>query len=451
MPFWTVIPFIGILLSIALGPLINAHWWERNLKWVSLGWALIFALPFIFMVGTHQAAHAILHVYVLDYIPFMILLTALFVVSGGIVIHGSLHGSPWVNTTLLGVGTLLASWIGTTGASMLMIRPVLRANAWRKSQAHVVIFFIFLVSNIGGALTPVGDPPLFLGFLKGVPFFWTFCLVGPMLLCVTILLTVFWFLDRYHVRHDPPPLNLEPIPLNVRGEYNLLFLAGIVGAIIMSGMFSKHTFFFDAVTGLPRGLRLMDGQEPLIWPYLNLCRDGLILMMAALSLKFTPHALRQDNKFTWGPIKEVGYLFAGIFMTIVPALAILAVKGASLGVDTPAKFFWASGILSSFLDNAPTYLTFLSAAGGYFGSHPELLSGALVHTDLGTVTAKVLMAVSAGSVFMGANSYIGNAPNFMVRSIAEENSCKMPSFFGYMLWSGMILLPTFALVTWVFF
>ncbi|NLK52253.1 MAG: sodium:proton antiporter [Syntrophomonadaceae bacterium] len=460
LPVWSVIPFVGMLLSIAFFPLFQPHWWEKNMGKVSIFWGIIFVLPFLLAFGSRLAIYKVLHIYILDYFPFIILLVALFTISGGIIVRGTLRGTPLVNGGMLLIGTILASWIGTTGASMLLIRPLLRAIKDRKWKVHTIIFFIFLVSNIGGSLTPLGDPPLFLGFLHGVPFFWTMQLIVPMGVNVLILLLLYLIIDYVLFKketteaqaltpgmHNNPSFNseIDNVPLRVEGLHNLIFLAGVLVAVILSGLLNHYPCFTDPLTGEARGIYLMqvDGHD-LVWPWLNILRDGLMLAMAGLSLKFTARTLRQDNFFTWGPIQEVAKIFAGIFVTMIPALEILQARGAELGVTTPAHFFWATGVLSSFLDNAPTYLTFLSLAGGLGAS-----SGII--TDLGTVAPEILLAISCGAVFMGANTYIGNAPNFMVRSIAEENKVKMPSFFGYMGWSILILIPIFFLDAWLFF
>lgn len=446
LPLWSVFPFVGMLLSIAICPLVNSHWWEHNMGRVSAFWALVFFIPFLIAFGPETAFYKAIEVYLLDYLPFIILLFGLFVVSGGLILRGTLRGTPTVNTVLLLVGTLLASWIGTTGASMLMIRPVIRANEWRRYKAHIIIFFIFLVSNIGGALTPIGDPPLFLGFLRGVPFFWTMRLIVPMGFNVVILLALYYCLDTYYYRKENIPVDTSKnLSLRVEGLQNLLFLGLIVGSVILSGFLAKHPAFANQKTGELYGLPVFKiGEETVVLPYINLIRDLSILLAAYLSLKTTPQIIRRDNRFTWGPIKEVATLFAGIFMTMIPALAILHARGAELGLTKPAHFFWATGALSSFLDNAPTYLVFLTTA-------TSLGATAGVPTTLGIVDPRMLMAVSCGAVFMGANTYIGNAPNFMVRSIAEENKIRMPSFFGYMGWSLAILIPLFILDTLIFF
>jgi len=332
---------------------------------------------------------------------------------------------------------------------MVMIRPVIRANSWRSKKAHVVIFFIFLVSNIGGCLTPVGDPPLFLGFLRGVPFFWTMHLLPIMIFNVVILLLVFFVMDkRYYSKeiaggnlppdsHDP---NAVKEPLKIEGAHNLIFLAMIVGSVILSGILAGTSTFADPTTGELYGLHIFDEVS---MPFTYIIQMAIILLAAFLSNKTTKQIIRKDNNFTYDAIIEVATLFIGIFITMIPALAILNARGASLGLVHPWQFFWASGALSSFLDNAPTYLVFMTTAGSM--NLPGLV------TMVGSIAPELLLAVSAGAVFMGANTYIGNAPNFMVKSIAEYESIKMPSFFGYMGWSIGILIPLFILDTLVFF
>ncbi|KAF0119539.1 MAG: hypothetical protein FD151_1970 [bacterium] len=442
LPLWSVIPFAGILLSIALFPLFAPHFWHNHFPKVSVFWALVFAIPFLMIYG-NEALYEILHIYFIDYIPFIILIWALFTISGGILVKGTLKGTPLVNTIMLLIGTIIASWVGTTGASMLLIRPVLRANAQRKRNAHIVIFFIFLVSNIGGSLTPLGDPPLFLGFLHGVPFFWTFNIFPHMAFVSGILLLVFFVFD--HIIYRKEKVSKESIkgevtePIRVKGLINLIFLGGVLGAVLLSGFWRAPEF---TVFGIHLHIQ-------------NLVRDGLIVLMGILSLVFTAKKLREENEFTWFPIKEVAYLFAGIFMTIIPALAILkagtegSLKFLLETIKEPHHYYWIAGGLSSFLDNAPTYLTFLNfALGNFFPGLPELEG---VHSLIAQ-KAVFLKAISAGAVFMGANTYIGNAPNFMVKSIAEENGIPMPSFFGYMIkYSIPILIPLFVLVTLVFF
>ena len=440
LPLWSVIPFVGILLSIALFPLLAPHFWHGHFPKISALWALLFAVPFL-IVFKGEALYEIMHIYLVDYIPFIILLWGLFAVSGGILVRGRLQGSPMVNTLILLIGTLIASWVGTTGASMLLIRPLLRANKWRRNKIHIVIFFIFLVSNIGGALTPLGDPPLFLGFLHSVPFFWTFTLFPQMLFVSVILLLMFYAFDTYQYKKEEKPEEVEsaPDPLRLEGTINFLFLFGIVVAVLQSGLW--HGISFD-VGGVHMEIQ-------------NLLRDLSIIAMGYLSIRYTSSKIREDNQFSWFPIKEVAYLFAGIFMTIIPALLILkaGAKGnlswLTESVKTPQDYFWVTGILSSFLDNAPTYLTFFNTAlGNFFPGLPEkeAVMKLIAEQEI------YLKAISAAAVFMGAMTYIGNAPNFMVRSIAEEAGIPMPSFFGYLFkYSLLILMPIFVLVSIIFY
>ena len=448
LPLWSVIPFIGILLSIAIFPLAAPTFWHHHFPKISAAWAIIFAVPFL-IVYRGAAFYEIVHIILVDYIPFIIVLWGLFTIGGGIVLRGTLVGTPAVNTVLLLIGTLLASWVGTTGAAMLLIRPVIRANAWRKNKKHIIIFFIFLVANIGGSLTPLGDPPLLLGFIHGVPFFWTLRLIVPMSFVVIILLALFYLLDSYFLKRDgvPHPETGGGDPIRLEGLHNFLFLGGVLALVFMSG-----TLELAEVSILGVHIPLQD-------IYRNL---GIILMLV-LSLRTTRQELRDANGFTWGPILEVAYLFAGIFITIVPALAMLRAgsDGAMAfiidNVEEPWHYFWVTGTLSSFLDNAPTYLTFFNTALGKLqlteGEVSRFLAGNMTSGDLLTRLQAFeifLLAISIGAVFMGANTYIGNAPNFMVRSIAEENKIQMPSFFGYMFWSVLILIPVYILVTFVF-
>ncbi len=442
-PLWTVLPFVGILLSIAIFPLAAPRFWHHHYPKVSLMWALIFALPAL-VAYRGEAAHEILHIYFLDYIPFIILLWGLFTAAGGIVVKGTLAGKPSVNTGILALGTLIASWVGTTGAAMLLIRPILRANMKRKHKVHVVVFFIFLVANIGGSLTPLGDPPLFLGFLHGVSFFWTMNLLPSMTMTALILLGLFFAVDTWYYRREERPAEadtpaVDKVPLSISGLHNLLFLGGIMGAVLMSGVWRPGEI---DILGIHVGIQ-------------NLSRDGLIILMGILSMVTTSKSLREANGFSWEPIREVAFLFAGIFMTIIPALAILkagengSLAGLIAAVREPWQYFWVTGGLSSFLDNAPTYLTFFNTQLGQF--YPGMAEGDAVGRLMAEKTT-YLLALSAGAVFMGANTYIGNAPNFMVKAIAEEAGVAMPSFFGYLLrWSLPILIPVFVLVTLVFF
>ena len=423
LPVAAVLPFVAMLLGIAILPLRWPHFWEshRNKAIFSAVLGLPVAL-WVLVLDPRVVGHT-----VLDYVSFLMLLGALFVISGGIVLRGDLRATPEVNTAFLAAGALVANLIGTTGASVLLIRPLLRTNApERKHIGHIPIFFIFVVSNCAGLLTPLGDPPLFLGYLRGVPFFWTMRLVVEWGFVIGALLGLFYALDRVeYAKEDPVAERAADLrdyqPLGIAGAQNFLYLAGVVAAVLFS-------------PALPEGW-IQDGAR-------------LVAMgaMLALSLATTPEALHRENGFTFGPIQEVAVLFAGIFATMIPALEILRARGAELGVTEPWQFYWLSGALSSFLDNAPTYLTFVALAQGLHQS-----GQAAVDMAGGPVAETLLAAISCGSVMMGANSYIGNGPNFMVKAIAEEQGVAMPSFFGYMAWSCSILVPLFVLVTVIFF
>jgi len=438
LSLWWGLPFAAMLLSIALLPLLAGRLWHHHQGKIAAFWALLLLVPFALRFGVAPTLDAALHTLLHEYLPFVVLLTALYTVSGGIAVRGNLHGSPGQNTLLLAIGTLLASLMGTTGAAMLMVRPVIRANDARRHNAHVLVFFIFLVANAGGALTPLGDPPLFLGFLKGVDFFWTLRhLFAPTALLCALLLTAFYLLDRWYWRHEEPPVRPDPTPdspLTLLGAWNLLWLGVIVAAVLASGLWAPGV----SVHLLGQHLELQ-----------NLLRDATLVTVALLSLATTPWQARHENHFTWGPMIEVAKLFAGIFLTIIPVIAILraGTDGAlaplvrltsdAAGQPLPAAYFWLTGSLSSFLDNAPTYLVFFNLAGG---DAPRLMA-----------EVTTLLAISAGAVFMGAVTYIGNAPNFMVKAIAEHRGIRMPSFFGYLGWSLALLLPSFLLLTAVFF
>jgi Na+/H+ antiporter NhaD/arsenite permease-like protein len=432
-----ILPFAGMLLSIALLPLAAAEIWHHHYGKISLLWALTIIVPMLAFFGFSATFDQLLHTLLLEYLPFIVLIAALFTIAGGILVKGNLHGSPTVNTVLLSTGTLLASIVGTTGASIVLVRPLLRANDDRRHCAHTIIFFIFLVSNIGGSLTPLGDPPLFLGFLKGVKFFWPLTTMwSPMVLAAGILLGLFFLLDSYiyrkegHTPRDPTPDE----PVHILGLQNIVLLGLLVGAVLMSGAVD--------LGDLPVGSFAVD--------IAGLVRDFALVALAYTSLKITTPAIREENRFNWEPVVEVAKLFGAIFVTIIPAIAILRAGATGAlapllrlvshpdGTPDNLMYFWLTGLLSSFLDNAPTYLIFFNTAGG----DAAALQGPLETT---------LVAISAGAVFMGANTYIGNAPNFMVKSIAERHGVAMPSFFGYMGWSGLFLLPTFALITLLFF
>jgi len=431
-----VVPFAGILLSIAIFPLVASDFWHHNFGKISAFWATLFILPFMLSQGWQITLYEVLHVGLLEYIPFIILLLALFTISGGVQLTGSLVGTPIINTAIILVGTLLASWMGTTGAAMLLIRPLLRANKERKYKVHIVVFFIFLVANIGGSLTPLGDPPLFLGFLKGVDFFWTTkAMFLPMLFMVISLLIIFYIYDTIQFKKEEPlPQVSSKEKIGIKGSFNLLLIFGVVCSVLLSGFWKPNIEF----TIYHVHLELQ-----------NIIRDILLLLLAYGSWKFTIKEIREANEYTWFPIQEVAKLFAGIFITIIPAIAILkaGTSGALAGIINSVSsdsgpvnhmYFWLTGILSSFLDNAPTYLVFFNTAGG----DPQVLMGELSQT---------LLAISAGAVFMGANTYIGNAPNFMVKSIAESSGIEMPSFFGYFLYSLIILFPLFGVISLLFF
>jgi Na+/H+ antiporter NhaD/arsenite permease-like protein len=437
---WWGVPFAGILLSIAVLPLLAPALWHHHYGKIALGWAAAFVVPFAATQPFGTVVETMAHVMLAEYVPFLILIGALFTIAGGVLVRGNIHGSPATNTAMLAIGTGIASVTGTTGAAMLMIRPVLRANDERRHNAHVVVFFIFLVANVGGSLTPLGDPPLFLGFLKGVDFFWpTVHLFAPMLLVTAILLVAFYALDTWFYRFDTHlPPKPDPTPdnrLRLDGTFNLVLLAGVVGAVLLSGTWKPGIEF--VVLGTPVPLQ-------------GLVRDAILIGLAAWSWAATPKALREGNDFSWGPILEVAKLFFGIFATIVPVIAMLRAGESGAFADLvrlvtgpdgkpdDTMYFWLTGGLSSFLDNAPTYLVFFNMAGG----DAATLMGPMATT---------LAAISAGAVFMGANTYIGNAPNFMVKAIAEQGGVKMPSFIGYMAWSCVFLIPCFVLVTFVFF
>ncbi len=445
LPLVSVLPFVLLLLAIAVLPLFAGHWWEHNRNKaivVALLSApvLLYFLPIWDPVGLHELAEKLR-----EFTSFILLLGALYVISGGIYIGGSLPGTPLGNTAILALGGVLASVIGTTGASVLLVRPLLCANASRERKVHIVVFFIFIVSNCGGLLTPLGDPPLFLGFLKGVPFEWPLVHLWPQWLLVNgLLLAMFHVMDQVVLNTEErqrPGSQLEQVmqhePVRIEGKRNFLFLLGVVATIYASGR------------GLGRG-----GQP---WPWG--VQEVLMAGLAIVSYWATPAANRERNRFTFGPIMEVAVLFLGIFITMAPALLILnawgkgerLVLGAAFGLDQPWQFFWATGALSSFLDNAPTYLTLAATACGLTGVNVQGSRYLSEFLQQGDDAVALLTAIACGAVFMGANTYIGNGPNFMVKAIAEENGIKMPSFFGYMIYSGLILIPLFVLTTLIFF
>jgi Na+/H+ antiporter NhaD/arsenite permease-like protein len=432
------LPFAGILLTIAAGPLLFPRLWHRHYGKLAFVWSVLTVAPLAALYGLPTALSAFAHAMVGEYLSFIVLLFALYVVAGGILVQGNFAGTPLVNTALLAFGTLIASVVGTTGAAMILIRPLLRANANRLHNVHVVVFFIFLVANIGGALTPLGDPPLFVGFLRGVDFFWTAkAMWFETALAAGLVLAMFVALGWWFYRKDRLVTTVgeatPPLAFAVSGTVNLLLIAGIVAAILGSALW-RPGIVFD-VYGTPLELQ-------------NAARDVLLLMLALLSLVLTPNEHREANGFSWEPIAEVAILFAGIFTCIIPVLAMLdAGKDGSFawlltavtardGSPHEIAYFWLTGGLSAFLDNAPTYLVFFELAGGRAAELMDAL-------------APTLKAISMGAVFMGALTYIGNAPNFMIYAIACERGVKMPSFFGYMAWSAAVLLPVFALITFV--
>jgi Na+/H+ antiporter NhaD/arsenite permease-like protein len=440
LSLWWALPFAGMLLSIATGPVLYPHLWEHHYGKFAAVFAALVVIPLLAVFDSHTVTATLSHTVLLEYLPFILLLLALFTVAGGIYLEGNLHDSAFTNTALLAGGALLASVVGTTGASMILIRPLIRANDDRNFNAHVVVFFIFLVSNVGGSLSPLGDPPLFLGFLRGVDFFWTTThLLMPTLFVGGIVLAVFMVLDVVlHHREGNFPKKADPTPdspLRLHGRANLALLAVIIAAILVSASWKPGVSFTVAGTTL----QLQD-----------MLRDLVFVLVTFASLALTKSEHRAANQFAWGPIKEVAILFAGIFLCIVPVMAMLqagangafaplvALVTRADGTPNISAFFWLTGGLSSFLDNAPTYLVFFELAGG----DAKVLM---------TTGAATLAAISAGAVFMGANTYIGNAPNFMVYAIARDAGVRMPSFFGYMLWSGAILVPVFLLTGWVFF
>ncbi len=406
LPLGAVIPFVGLLLSIALLPLRAPRFWEshKNKGLVAFLWSLPVAAYFLL-----NAPHELL-LSLKDYASFLLLLAALFIISGGIVLKGDIRATPEINTLIMFIGAVLANFIGTTGASMLLIRPLLQTNSERRHTLHIPIFFIFLVSNIGGCLTPLGDPPLFMGLIKGVPFTWTLRLFPLWAFMVGAVLLVFFIYDSLQYRKEEARDLIRDrqriVPMHMTGTLNFLWLVGVIAGVFLP------------------------------FPY----REGTLIIMTVMSLLTTRRQHRDDNRFTFHPIIEVAVLFAGIFITMIPALLILNARGAELGLTKPWQFFWATGSLSSFLDNTPTYLAFFSMAQGLGLNGPMM-----------GIPTLMLKAISAGAVFMGANSYIGNGPNFMVKVIAEEYKLKMPSFFGYMAYSMAILVPLFVAVTLIFF
>jgi Na+/H+ antiporter NhaD/arsenite permease-like protein len=427
------LPFIGMLLSIATGPILFPKLWHDHYGKFALGWALVTLLPLAAFYGVSVSWAAFVHAMLAEYMSFIVLLFALYTVAGGILVTGDIRGRPMTNTAMLGIGTLMASIVGTTGAAMILIRPLIRANEDRAHNVHVFVFFIILVANVGGALTPLGDPPLFVGFLRGVDFFWTAQhLWLQTLIVASCVLALFFAVDTWHARRQRPVEKGEmPANIRIRGGVNFILIFGIVTAILMSAAWNPGISF--DIFGTRVALQ-------------NLVRDAFLIGIAIASLVLTPNEHRESNGFSWEPIREVAILFAGIFVAIIPVVAMLQAgpRGAFAGllalITTPDgaprefAYFWLTGILSAFLDNAPTYLVFFELAGG----DAERLMGPLAGT---------LAAISMGAVYMGALTYLGNAPNFMIYAIATERGIRMPSFFGYFFWASLILMPLFVLLT----
>jgi Na+/H+ antiporter NhaD/arsenite permease-like protein len=431
------LPFAGLLLSIAVVPLVAPKFWHDHFGKVVAAWAIVLIVPFAVVNGVGAALPPLAHALFDEYIPFISILFALYTISGGICVRGSFVGTPWLNGSILALGAALASVMGTTGASMLLIRPLLAANEERRHQAHTVVFFILLVGNVGGALSPLGDPPLFIGFLKGVDFFWEVKnLLEPTVLLAGAILLIYLVADTwlYQVDRRKHPVERVAERFAIEGSFNLLLIAGVVGAVLMSGLWHPGVEFevFGAHVELE-----------------NLLRDTLLVVLSLTSLALTPAVIRQHNAFHWAPIVEVAKIFAAIFVTIIPLLEMLAAgRDGALGfvahlvVDEAGEprnvaVFWTCGLLSAFLDNAPTYLVFFNLAGGDAG-------------ELMTAHAGTLMAISMGAVYFGALTYIGNAPNFMIKAVAEDRGVPMPSFFGFVAKSGGVMLPLLALIGWAY-
>jgi len=427
IPLWLSIPFVVMLLFIAIGPLFFHHWWEENKNKLII--SLVLGIPLSIILITRGLHHELIHQMLFDYIPFIILLGALFVITGGIHLSGDIEAKPQINALFLGIGAILASFMGTTGAAMLLIRPVINTNQERKYKVHTILFFIAIVANAGGMLTPLGDPPLFLLYLRGAPFSWFFNLAGPWLFVNVLLILIYFIIDRYYYSKESTKAIKEDkehiVPIRLKGSFNFIFLAGVVLAV---AFLNEH--YVSAIHENH---------------YYSFIREGVILLMAVLSLLTTNKIMRfTDNKFTWGPIVEVAFLFLGIFITMVPALLYLRENASSFGINTPMLFYYATGGLSAFLDNAPTAVSFHNLA---LGMVDQFDYNALV-ADIPEV---LLKAISLGAVFFGAMTYIGNGPNFMVKAIAEENKINMPSFFGYIFkFSIVILLPVYILAQLLF-
>jgi Na+/H+ antiporter NhaD/arsenite permease-like protein len=427
------LPFVGVLLSIATGPVLFSKIWYRHYGKIAAVWSVLTIAPIALVYGVPVAAASLVHAVLAEYLSFIVLLFVLYTVAGGILITGDLRGTPLVNTAMLALGTLMASVVGAIGAAMILIRPLIRANAPRTRNTHVVVFFIILVANVGGALTPLGNPPLFAGFLRGVDFFWTAQNVWMQTgIVAVLLLAMFLVLDVWRYRSEArPQANTASAPISVHGKINFVLILLIVASILVSAGW-KPGIAFDLY-----GTRVQ---------LQNLVRDASLVAVGMLSLLLTPDTHRAANDFTWEPIREVAKLFLGIFIAIIPVLTMLQARRSGAfswllsavserdGSPQEVAYFWLTGLLSAFLDNVPTYLAFFELAGG----DAQELMGPLAGT---------LASISMGAVYMGALTYIGNAPNFMIYAIARERGVRMPNFFGYALWAAAVLLPLFVLLT----
>ena len=424
IPLLSLLPFVLMLLSIAVFPLFWNHFWEKNKN--KLYVAIALSIPVIIYLLANNFSHQLIHTMLFDYVPFLILLGALFTITGGILLSGDIAAKPKVNTLFLGIGAVLASLMGTTGAAMLLIRPVIQTNKQRTFKVHTILFFIGIVANCGGLLTPLGDPPLFMMYLRGAPFTWFFHLAPEWFVTNLLLIIIYFFVDTYFYKKEPASAIARDLsnikPLKIEGKRNFIFLVGVVLAVAFLN--EQYLSFIN------------------INPYFKFIREAVIVLMAFLSMKFTPRLLRTSNNFTWHPIEEVAYLFLGIFITMVPCLLYLETNAKQLGVETVSQFYYYTGLLSSFLDNTPTAVTFHSLALGLGITEGTLVAG---------IPEILLKAISTGAVFFGSMTYIGNGPNFMVKAVAEENNIKMPDFFSYMFkFSIIILLPIFIIVQLLF-
>jgi Na+/H+ antiporter NhaD/arsenite permease-like protein len=424
IPIATMFPFILMLLSIAVFPLFGNRFWKNNKNKLLV--ALILSAPILFFLIFAGLGEKLFETVVFDYIPFIILLGSLFTITGGIYLSGDIEAKPSVNVLFLLIGAVLASIMGTTGAAMLLIRPLIQTNKERKFKVHTILFFIGIVANCGGLLTPLGDPPLFLMYLRGAPFLWFAKLFPEWFVTNFILLCIYFLVDSYYHKREPAEMLFADKttirPIKVQGRLNFVWLIGVVLSVAFLN--EQYLSFIH------------------LNPYYKFIRESVIIAMSLLSLLFTTHIVRESNNFTWEPIKEVAYLFLGIFITMVPCLLYLEANAKTLGVVSPMQFYFFTGLLSSFLDNAPTAVTFHSLALGLGENATSIVAG---------IPEQLLRAISIGSVFFGSMTYIGNGPNFMVKAVAEENNIKMPSFFAYMYkFSLIILLPIFIFIEWLF-